>query len=142
MTSFTRILAAALAAGIALFAGCAEDPTSPSAIAGRYQYTAYNAGDTAVVIGSVIINNRDSTLLTGNWTLAGINGATDVGPQIGGGALGGSTASGVSINLNPGWADNNVILHGAFTGNEITGTWSWISFVGVTAEGRFVMKKR
>lgn len=142
MPDFPRTIVAALAACAVAFAACGDHPTSPAPIAGRYQYTAYNAGDSLVVIGSITLINPDSTLLTGSWNLAAVDGATDVGPQSGTGMLRGSTATGVSINLNPDWADNNVLLMGAFTGREITGTWQWISFVGVTAQGRFVMTKR
>jgi hypothetical protein len=121
--------------------GCRDHPTAPGDIAGLYRYTAYNAGDSVVVVGTITLNNSDSTRLTGRWALIAVNGSVDVGPQTGTGTLSGSTAAGVSIDLNPGWADNNVFLDGAFAGGVITGTWRWSTFAGVAAEGRFEMKK-
>jgi hypothetical protein len=143
MGNFTRIVTASLTVCAAFIAACDEHPTSPSStIAGRYQYTAYNAGDSVVVIGSIALGNPDSTEFTGSWALATVGGAADVGPQTGVGTLRGSTASGVSINLNPNYVDNNVFLVGTSGEREISGTWQWITFAGITTQGRFEMKKR
>ncbi|MEK6756645.1 MAG: hypothetical protein AABZ02_10890, partial [Bacteroidota bacterium] len=43
----------------------------------------------------------------------------------------------VSINLNPGWVDNNVVLQGTFENDRLRGRWSWITFAGPTSEGTF-----
>ena len=43
----------------------------------------------------------------------------------------------ISMNLNPGWADNNVVLSGTVEKDRISGKWTWITFVGPTAEGTF-----
>jgi hypothetical protein len=142
MRNFRSLAVASLALCAAFLASCDEHPTSPATIAGRYQYTAYNAADSVVVAGLITLANPDSTRLTGSWVLAAVNGAVNIGPQTGAGTLAGSTASGVSIDLNPGWADNNVILFGTHSGREIAGTWQWVTLTGVTADGRFVMKKR
>lgn len=130
-----------VAAGAALLAGCDSDLSSPQFIGGRYAYTAWNSGDTAVVTGTIYLANPDSTALVGSWELRTVRGATDTGPQVGFGSLAGSTAGGVTINLNPGWVDNNVYLSGSFDGNSIEGDWQWVTLTGVTASGRFEMKK-
>jgi len=145
MSTTLRIAAVSVAATVLLFAGCRDHPTEPGSLGGTYVYTAYNAGDTVVVIGTINLANPDSTLLTGRWLLAAVNGAPNIGPQTGSGTLRGSTGPGtttISIDLNPGWADNNVFLNGTFQGTAIKGTWMWSTFGGPTSEGRFVMTKR
>jgi hypothetical protein len=135
----TVFIAAAIVA--LLLPGCTMHPTAPGELAGPYHYTAYNAGDSVVVTGTITLSNPDSTLLTGHWALIAVNGAADIGPQTGTGTLRVSSASGIAINLNPEFVDNNVSLDGATGTNVITGTWRWSTFTGITAEGRFVMKK-
>jgi hypothetical protein len=46
--------------------------------------------------------------------------------------------NGISLDLNPGWRDNNTVLVGKFEDNKITGKWAWISFIGITEEGTFI----
>ena len=130
---------AALAFGVSLFAGCGHHPVAPAGIGGLYQYTAYDSGGAPVVTGTITLVNRDSTNLTGRWDLRAADGAGNIGPQTGRGLLAGSTADGISIDLTPGFADNNVILVGTFEEDEISGTWHWITFIGETARGRFEM---
>jgi len=47
----------------------------------------------------------------------------------------------VTINLNPGWVDNNVILAGTVVDGRIEGQWTWITFAGPTTTGTFVATK-
>ncbi len=42
-----------------------------------------------------------------------------------------------TADLNPGTADNNVVLGGKRAGNKITGEWSFCSFVGSKTQGKF-----
>ncbi|HLF15486.1 MAG TPA: hypothetical protein VI932_11425 [Bacteroidota bacterium] len=81
-----------IAACCAVFAACETSPTGPTLIGGLYAYTAYNAGDSAVVTGTIVLRNTDSTALTGTWDLRIIRNASQTGPQSGLGTLAGSTA--------------------------------------------------
>jgi hypothetical protein len=141
MRADSRTVLIAAAIGALLLPGCTVHPTDPGTVTGLYRYTASNAGDSAVVVGTITLANPDSTLLTGRWVLTAVNAATEIGPQTGTGTLRGSSSSGISINLNPGFADNNVLLDGAAANDSITGIWRWSTFTGTSAEGRFVMKK-
>jgi hypothetical protein len=108
--------------------------TDPS----TYTYRAYTSAGALAVAGSIILTRTDSTTVAGSWTLNGVSSTDRVGPQIGAGTLAGRIeGSRLSVNLNPGWADNNVILAGSIEGEKIVGTWSWITFAGPTASGSF-----
>lgn len=136
------LLAAAALLLLAIAAGsCQNTPTGPELVGGRYDYAARDSADALVVVGTIVLRNNDSTALTGTWDLRKVGPAGEVGPQTGLGTLAGSTAGGVLINLNPGIADDNVMLSGTFDKGKITGTWQWVTFAGVTAEGSFEMTK-
>lgn len=85
----------------------------------------------------------DSTAIAGTWAFQGVSSVDRVGPQVGSGTLAGElTGSKLSIDLNPGWRDNNVILIGSAQGEKIVGTWSWITFAGPTSNGTFEAVKK
>jgi len=63
----------------------------------------------------------------------------DIGPQIGRGDLeryGQGTS--FSINLNKGWADNNVFLYRVYEGTSLKGQRGWSTFFGERTNGTFV----
>jgi hypothetical protein len=41
------------------------------------------------------------------------------------------------LNLNPGFADNNVLLSGVLHGGSFSGTWTWVGFPGILNQGTF-----
>lgn len=131
-----------VAACAVAFLSCDTIQTGPASLGGIYAYTAYDDADSALVTGIIVLRNSTSPLLSGTWNLDTTETGGPVGPQVGSGSLAGSTEGGISINLNPQMADNNIILNGTSGRNEITGTWQWVTFSGVSAEGRFGMKKR
>jgi hypothetical protein len=103
-----------------------------------YTYRAYTSAGVLAVSGSITLARTDSTTVAGSWVLNGISSTDRVGPQIGAGTLAGRIeGSKLSINLNPGWADNNVILAGSVEGEKIAGTWSWVTFAGPASSGTF-----
>jgi hypothetical protein len=103
-----------------------------------YSYSGYNSKGVLVVIGTMTLAVTDSQVVSGTWALECIAQGEKVGPQTGSGILRGSLQnSRVAVNLNPGWADNNVFLSGAFDKDRFFGTWMWSTFAGSTAEGRF-----
>jgi hypothetical protein len=103
-----------------------------------YSYSAFNSKGQLVVVGSMTVAMMDSRIVSGTWRLECVAQCENVGPQTGTGTLRGSIQeSTVTINLNPGWADNNVFLSGSFDKDRFSGTWMWSTFVGPTSEGTF-----
>jgi hypothetical protein len=121
---------------------CDHGSKDPKDVGGRYDYVAWNAGDTIVVSGSISIVKNDSANLTGTWRLTAIGPAGGIGPQTGAGSLTGELRDSVTIDLNPAHDDNNVILYGKPHIDEISGRWEWTTIGGVSGTGRFRMTKR
>ena len=72
-----------------------------------------------------------------------MNGPAGYGPQVGMGTFVGEIHGNVvGLNLNPGWADNNVVLNGEMENGTYAGRWEWITFAGVTYTGNFTAVKR
>jgi hypothetical protein len=124
--------------------GCRDSGDSPvnSLLPGptpsTYDYRAYTSGGTLAVVGTITLQIRDSLSLTGTWANEGVSDLNKIGPQVGAGTLVGKLDGlSISVNLNPGWADNNVILAGSVEADKISGTWTWVSFIGPTSSGKF-----
>jgi hypothetical protein len=110
------------------------EPTSM----GKLDYTAYDSTGVIIVEGWLIVNLNDSNAAEGSWILTNLKNRDDIGPQEGEGTLTGSIeGSTITINLNPGNADHNVILNGTLTENGMEGEWVWVSFIGPTNWGTF-----
>jgi hypothetical protein len=104
----------------------------------NYSYRAFAANGSLVVAGTMSLTATDTTSVTGTWAFEGISLIDKIGPQVGSGRLVGNVKeTTISINLNPGWADNNVQLLGTIGSHRITGTWTWVTFVGPTTKGTF-----
>jgi len=121
--------------------GCKDNivilPTSPS-----YSYLATDSSGIPLVQGLLTLSWKDSTI-TGTWKLSKIGNAQNTGPQIGNGTLRGTIHNGIYyIDMNPGWADNNVFLIGRIE-DEIflRGSWTWSTIVGPTNGGTFEAKE-
>lgn len=113
-----------------------KDPTT-------YDYRGYTSGGTLAVSGTLTIAAKDSNGIVGTWALEGVGSVDRIGPQIGAGTLQGVlTDSKISIDLNPGWRDNNVILLGSVGEDKISGTWSWVTIAGPTSTGTFEAVKK
>jgi hypothetical protein len=48
----------------------------------------------------------------------------------------------LSINLNPDYVDNNVLLTGRFSRTGYSGQWQWVGFRGVITSGTFQAVRR
>jgi hypothetical protein len=142
--TFIRLLSVAVLVLCLLSPACedqGEDPVSspyPGTVPSTYTYRAYTSSGALAVQGTLTLARSDSTTIVGTWTLEGVLSIDRVGPQIGTGTVAGvMTGSTLSLDLNPGWRDNNVILHGTIDGEKIVGTWSWVTFAGPTTNGAF-----
>lgn len=110
----------------------------PGAVPTAYSYRAYTSAGLLAVVGTLTLAKTDSTKIAGTWATEGVSSIDRVGPQLGAGTLAGVlTGSTLSVDLNPGWRDNNVILVGSVEGGKIAGTWSWVTFAGPTSNGTF-----
>ncbi len=124
--------------------GCHTDsPLSSAPPAGAFQYTAFDSTGRAVASGWFTMTVQDSSHITGEWHFAKIGTPSGIGPQTGDGTLSGHISGGMlNIALNPGWADNNVFLYGPLSAGAYRGSWTWISFRGITGRGTFSSLKR
>jgi hypothetical protein len=115
---------------------------------GLYRYTGYDGQGQRLIVGWLTLARTNADQVTGSWALgyAGPDRTNitrwDLGNQIGEGLLrGGQSRSTLDLDLNPGWADNNVFLHGVLTHSQYTGQWSWSGFMGVLTQGTFKAEK-
>jgi len=121
---------------------CGDPSLSPVSgdPSGVYGYVAHS-GVIPVVTGTMTLQVDEDSVVTGSWELRRVPGSDpdiQVGPQLGSGTLAGRLdASGVvAVDLNPGWADNNVYLVlGGYTPYRLTGTWDHSTLIGPVAGG-------
>lgn len=142
-----RIASALLVLGfiLCLLPGCKDPGSDPSALppAGVYEYNGYDSTGTPVVQGWFTIDRKEQGVLDGDWHFISVGDTKNVGPQVGQGHLAGEFHNDtISIELQPLYRDNNVGLHGVLKGNEFSGRWEWISFIGITNSGTFVAVRR
>ncbi len=126
----------ALLALTTILTGCTAltDPTP----GGAYQYTSYDTTGTVLVRGWFTMDISDTNAISGEWHFAAVDSPQNIGPQTGDGKLAGSVHGGTMwIELNPQYRDNNLGLTGTLQDNRYSGTWRWISFVGITNHGPF-----
>lgn len=116
-------------------------------VSGRFEYRAYASSGSPLLVGTITLAVAPDSSLTGSWDIrraAGADTTAIVGPQIGSGTLVGYAGSEQSlINLNPGWADNNVFLMMPYPDEvPLAGQWQYSTFVGPVAQGRFELLRR
>jgi len=106
---------------------------------GTFSYLA-RIGPTPVVEGTLTLIVAADSSVSGSWELhrvPGLDPTVSVGPQLGNGPLAGQlTTAGVWLDLNPGWADNNVFvaLHSE-SAAELLGTWDHSTIIGPVTGG-------
>ncbi len=139
-----RWCAVSFSLGLLLTAGCRDagtesGPPQVPVPSGTYSYAAYDSSGTAVISGWFTIAHIDSSAITGDWHFRAIGSPVNIGPHAGDGKLAGTLSGGVlQVNLQPNFADNNILLHGSTSSTGIEGTWTWISFIGPTNRGSFI----
>ena len=123
--------------------GCKRDNAVEPAPYGKFQYKAYDSSGTLVVEGWMTLAIQDTARITGAWHLTKVDDPQNIGPQLGDGELVGEFHDGsVLINLNPGFADNNVFLSGQFAADTFSGTWNWSGFAGILNRGNFQARRQ
>lgn len=132
---------------VAVLVGCGDraTPVAGNEPAGVYAYLA-RLGPFPVVEGTLtLVLDHDSTI-TGTWDLhrsPGSDTTVAVGPQLGTGTLaGGRTAGVVWLDLNPGWADNNVVLALVPEASDaLRGTWDHATIIGPITGGAVALHR-
>jgi hypothetical protein len=119
--------------------GCADTSAPAEDLSGTYDYVAQRGG-VDVVAGTMWIQVQEDRSVTGSWELMRVpNSDTTiaVGPQLGSGTLAGRrTVWGLWLDLNPGWADNNVMLSlSPQSFDALVGTWDHVTIVGPATGG-------
>lgn len=144
-----RSIAVVLIALFLVFPGCEDqgntdvNSPNPGTEPSTYTYKAYTSAGILAVVGALTLARIDSTMIAGTWVLEGVSSIDSVGPQLGTGRLAGElTESKLSLDLNPGWRDNNVVLIGSIEREKIVGTWTWITFAGPRTKGSFEAVKK
>jgi hypothetical protein len=126
------------------FVACTDKGDSPAGslqpgdVPATYSYRAFNSKGDLAVNGTMTLTLVNTTSIAGTWTFVAIIPSDKIGPQVGTGRLTGTIQnSSISIDLNPGWADNNVFLQGTVSSDRFTGRWMWSTIIGPTADGTF-----
>ena len=129
------ILTASLAA--ILIIGC-KTTSSGDIPKGAFVYTSYDSSGVEIARGWLTIVTSDSSALSGEWHVKGVDGAERIGPQIGDGNLiGGLSNDRAWVELNPKVRNNNLQLNGTLDRSQFTGQWTWISYNGIANQGTF-----
>lgn len=125
----TKILAfVAVSAFPLLISACDDAGTSSDAAGHRaYQYSAFDTLGNTLARGTLWLQ-FDRSKVTGTWKLDD-NRSGELE-----GLLRNDT---LSLNLNPGFVDNNLFLLGVFTVRTYAGKWEQVGFPGVMAQGSF-----
>jgi hypothetical protein len=115
-------------------------------MAGGFEYLAYDESGNLLLTGTITLEAAPDSALTGSWSIQRAPGSdmnAVVGPQVGAGTLDGHYGGeNTMINLNPGWADNNVFLLAQRSDEQsLTGRWQHSTFVGPVAEGPFRLRR-
>ncbi|HSW56008.1 MAG TPA: hypothetical protein VLH59_13045 [Ignavibacteriaceae bacterium] len=132
------IISIALASFL-LFSFCSEDSPTNSLMR-TYKYTGYDSTGNKIIEGYLWIDSIDSIEVKGKWRFELVSNCENIGPQIGHGSFEGTTnmLGTLSLNLNPGMIDNNVLLQCSMRlPYRIDGQWRYIGFPGVINWGRF-----
>jgi hypothetical protein len=121
-----------------MFSSCSDDsPTNSSSK--TYKYTGYDSTGNKIISGYLWIDSVDSTVVKGRWDFKQVSNEENLGPQTGKGNFEGikDLQGNMSLNLNPGWIDNNVFLIGSFHNLHYNGDWNYVGFPGVINSGSF-----
>lgn len=117
------------------------DPVPHEAVlAGKYLYYGFDSDGALIIQGALTLVREDTDRLTGTWEfeVVGDPPPEGYGPQVGSGKLVGTVdTTQVVINLNPDYADNNVVLQGTYSRTVLSGKWEFIGFPGVLNRGSF-----
>jgi len=124
-------------------AGCG-DATGPDAVPqGAYAYSGFDESGALVIQGWLTLDTHDPARVTGAWHLEPVGNVANLGPQTGDGRLAGqANGNVVVVDLNPGFADNNVVLDGRLGDGTYDGRWTYSGLAGPINSGTFTADQR
>jgi hypothetical protein len=132
-----------LAGAVAVGALCGLSCSVEGQVSSKYSYKGFDTNGTLIVEGTLKLSVNTSNRIQGDWSLHKIKDVPKLGPQTGSGKLEGRIEQGrVTLDFNPGWADNNVMLNGQISRTNITGTWGYYGFGGQLNGRRFEAVKQ
>jgi hypothetical protein len=118
--------------------GCEKDKSTEPKNTDIYTYSAFDSTGTKVIQGWFEVKVVDPSRIEGSWHLRKLHNVGEFGPQIGDGHLAGYIYNdSISINLNPDFVDNNIILRGPILDYVTKGEWSWVTIAGVSNKGTY-----
>lgn len=132
-----KLVLGLLVLSLIVFYSC-ED-SDPNSFPKSYKYTGYDSSWNKIIEGYLRIDSIDSVEVKGGWRFNRVSDCENIGPQIGHGNFDGiaNPLGTLSLNLNPGMIDNNVLLDcSTRLPYRIDGRWSYIGFPGVINWGR------
>ena len=132
------IISIALASFL-LFSSCSEDSLTSSSLT-IYKYSGYDSTGNKIITGYLWIDSIDSVEVKGRWRFYLVSNCENIGPQIGHGNFEGTAnpLGTLSLNLNPGMIDNNVLLQCSMRlPYRMDGQWSYVGYPGVINAGSF-----
>jgi len=132
------IISIALASFLLFSSSRDNSPTSSSMKS--YKYTGYDSSWNKIIERYLWIDSIDSMKVKGGWRFELVSNSNNISPQVSRGSFEGTTnmLGTLSLNLNPGMIDNNVLLECSMRlPYRIDGQWSYIDFPGVINWGRF-----
>ena len=122
-------LFAVICAGVLLLESCEDLGTSyAGSFLGTFSFRSFDTLKVEVAQGTLSHFKNDSAV-SGHWSFADGRSGELEGTAIN---------SDLSLNLNPHYVDNNLLLRGTIARDTFAGTWEQIGFPGVMARGTFV----
>ena len=124
---------------VSILTSCGDDSSTNSSMT-SYKYTGYDSSWNKIIEGYLWIDSIHWVEVKGRWRFNLVSNCENIGPQIGKGSFEGTAnpLGTLSLNLNPGMIDNNVLLDCSMRlPYGIDGHWSYIGFPGVINWGRF-----
>lgn len=122
-------------------AACADDPAPFEFSDGALRYEATTTVGLPLLEGELRLRYPTDSTVAGTWSIRRLPNADpsiEVGPQVGAGTVAGfRDGHTLYLDLNPGWADDNVMLVGEAAAGALRGRWTWSAFTGPRASGRF-----
>ena len=116
------------------------EDSDPNSFPKSYKYAGYDSSWNKIIEGYLWIDSIDSIDVKGRWRFYLVSNCENIGPQIGHGNFEGTAnpLGTLSLNLNPGMIDNNVLLQCSMRlPYRIDGQWSYVGYPGVINWGRF-----
>jgi len=110
-----------------------------------YLYKGFDTNGALVINGVLNLQVNETNKVSGDWDFQVASSRVNhkIRQATGSGKLVGTvTGRKISLDLNPGVSDNNVMLDGDMTTTNISGTWGHYGFAGLMVGGKFEAAKK